>query len=101
MSLVLNNRAQTYEQKYQRMGRVVDNSYCLLCSSCGSEILYFFDYKTEFISFQNHPKNLNPSYKMVLVLWDSLGREKHVLQQNFIGLIQLLGGILEREKPIL
>ena len=27
---------------------------------------YFFGYKTEFISFQNNPKNLDPSYKMDL-----------------------------------
>ena len=30
---------------------------------------YFFGYKTEFFSFQNNPKNLDPSYKMDLDLW--------------------------------
>ena len=29
---------------------------------------YFFCYKTEFLSFQNNPKNLDPSYKMDLDL---------------------------------
>ena len=28
---------------------------------------YFFRYKTEVFSFQNNPKNLDPSYKMDLV----------------------------------
>ena len=42
---------------------------------------YFFVYKTVF-SFQNNPKNLDPSYKMDLDLWDCLGRVKLVLQQN-------------------
>ena len=33
--------------------------------------LYFFGYKTEFFSFQYYPRNLNPSHKMDLDLWDS------------------------------
>ena len=42
-------------------------------------ILYFFAYKMEFVfSFQNNPKNLDPSYKMDLGLWDCLGRVKLV-----------------------
>ena len=40
---------------------------------------YFFSYKTEFFSFQNNPKDLDPSYKMDLDLWDRLGRVKLVL----------------------
>ena len=48
---------------------------------------YIFAYKTGFFSFQNNPKNLDPSYKMDLDLWDSLGKVKLVLQQNCIGLI--------------
>ena len=48
---------------------------------------YFFAYKTVFFSFQNNPKNLDPSYKMDLDLWDCLGRVKPVLQQHCIGLI--------------
>ena len=31
------------------------------------------------LSFQNNPKNLDPSYKMDLDLWDCLGRVKLVL----------------------
>ena len=52
----------------------------------------------EFISFQNNPKNLDPSYKMDLDLWDCLGRVKLVLYQNFIELILWFGDILDREK---
>ena len=48
---------------------------------------YFFGYKTEFFSFQNNPKDLDPSCKMDLDLWDCLGRVKLELLQNFIGLI--------------
>ena len=40
---------------------------------------YFFSYKMEFFSFENNPKNLGPSYKMDLDLWDCLGRIKLVL----------------------
>ena len=38
-------------------------------------------------SFQNKPKNLDPSYKMDLDLWDCLERVKLILKQNFKGLI--------------
>ena len=37
---------------------------------------YFFDYKTEFFSSQNNPKDLYPSCKMDLDLKDCLGRVK-------------------------
>ena len=40
---------------------------------------YFFGYKTEFFSIQNNPKNLDPSCKMDLDLWDCLRRAKLVL----------------------
>ena len=43
------------------------------------EVPYFFGYKTEFFSFQNNPKDLDPSYKMDLDLLDCLGRVKLVL----------------------
>ena len=43
------------------------------------ELPYFFGYKTEFFSFQNNPKNLDPSYKTDLDLWDCLGRANLVL----------------------
>ena len=62
---------------------------------------YFFDHKTEFFSFQNSPKNLDPSYKTDLDLWDYLGSVKLVLQQNFNGLIWLFIFILERGDPVL
>ena len=41
-------------------------------------LLYFFAYKTVFFSFQNNPKNLDPSYKTDLDLWDCLGRVKPI-----------------------
>ena len=60
--------------------------------------MYFFDYKTEFFSFQNCPKDLDPSCKTDLDLWDCLGRVKLVLLQNFIGLIKLFEVKLEGQK---
>ena len=33
-------------------------------------LLYFLGYKTDFFSFQNNPKDLDPSYKTDLDLWD-------------------------------
>ena len=48
---------------------------------------YFFGYKTENFPSKNNPKDLDPSSKMDLDLWDCLGRVKLVLLQNFIGLI--------------
>ena len=47
---------------------------------------YFFGYKTEVFSFQNNPKDIDPSCKTDLDLWDCLGRVKLVLKQNFTGL---------------
>ena len=38
------------------------------------DLPYFFGYRTEFFSFQNNPKDLDPSCKMDLDLWDYLGR---------------------------
>ena len=52
-----------------------------------------------FFSFQNNPKDLNPSCKTDLDLWDCLGRVKLILMQNFIGLIQLFAVILEEQNP--
>ena len=49
------------------------------CALLQLKIPYFFDYNTEFFSFQNSPKDLDPSYKMDLDLWDCLGRVKLVL----------------------
>ena len=40
--------------------------------------VFFLRYKI-FFSFKNNPKNLDPSYKMDLDLWDCLGRVKFVL----------------------
>ena len=65
------------------------------------KVLYFFCYKTEFYSFLNSPKNLDPSQKKHLDLWDCLGRVLLVFYQNFIGLIESFVVILERGKPCL
>ena len=83
-----------------------DHTFCLICNQIclrghfcyriSSEISFFV-----FFSFQNNPKDLDPSFKMDLDLWDCLGRVKLVLQQNFIGLILLIVVILERGKPCL
>ena len=43
------------------------------------QLPYFFSYKMEFFSFQNNPKNLDPSYKTDLVLKHYFGRVKLVL----------------------
>ena len=43
------------------------------------QIPYFFSYKLEIFSFQNNPKNLDPSFKVDLDLRDCLGRVKLVL----------------------
>ena len=40
---------------------------------------YFFGYKTEIFSFKINPKDLDPSCKMDLDLWDCLERVKFVL----------------------
>ena len=49
-------------------------------SECTNNLMvpYFFAYKKVFFSFQNNPKNLDPSYKTDLDLWDCLGRVKPV-----------------------
>ena len=53
------------------------NSVLITISS--PQLPYFFGYKTEFFSFQNNPKDLDPSCKVDLDLWDCLGRVKLVL----------------------
>ena len=49
-------------------------------------VAYFFGYKMEFFfPFQNIPKNLDPSYKMDLDLWDCLGRVNSCITAKFHG----------------
>ena len=50
-----------------------------LSTNIMSILPYFLAYKMEFFSFQNNPKNLDPSYKMDLDLWDCLGWVKLIL----------------------
>ena len=60
---------------------------------------YFFAYKTVFSSIQNNPKNLDPSHKTDLDLWDCLGRVKSILQQNCIRLILIMCTHSREGKP--
>ena len=56
-----------------------------LCTSKAPDVFfsenipYFFGYKAEIFSFQNNPKDLDPSWKTDLDLCDCLGRVKLVL----------------------
>ena len=53
------------------------NRFILVRSGCPGKqtvLPYFFGYKTGFFPFQNNSKNLDPSYKMALDIWDCLGR---------------------------
>ena len=43
------------------------------------QLPYFLGYETVFFSFQDNPKDLDPSYKMDLDLRDCFGRVKLVL----------------------
>ena len=52
---------------------------CLFPLSLLEIITNFFGYNTEFFSFLSNPKNLDPSSKMGLDLWDCLGRVKLIL----------------------
>ena len=53
---------------YKRRNTVL-LTQCWLCNWVNlSDLPYFFDYKTEFFSFQNNPKDLDPSCKMDLDL---------------------------------
>ena len=46
-------------------------------------VSYFFGYKTDFLYLQKHLKNLGPSNKTDLDLWDCLEKVKLVLWQKF------------------
>ena len=62
-----------------REGKLPSYSQINMVFFCYLTLPYFFGYKTEFFSFQNNPKNLDPSYKTDLDLWDCLGRVQLVL----------------------
>ena len=64
------------ENLFTRTEILYNNSYLLL-------LPYIFGYKAEFFSFQNNSKNLDPSYKTDLDLWDYLGRVKLVMIAKF------------------
>ena len=56
--------------------------------------------RQSFFPSKINPKNLDPSYKMDLDLWNCFGRVKFVLQQNCLGLIQLFVVILVKGKNL-
>ena len=60
-------------------------------------ITIFLQLSDSIFSFQNNPKNQDPSYKMDLDLWDFIRKGK----THIIGLIKLFIVILERENPVL
>ena len=45
---------------------------------------YFFSNKSEIFSFQNNPKNLDPSYKTDLDLWDCFRKGKTRIIAKFL-----------------
>ena len=55
--------------------------------------VYFFEYDN-----QNNPKDLDPSCKMDLDLWDYFGREKHLFKLS--QLIYISAVVLEGQTPI-
>ena len=59
----------------------------LLLSIHSKQLLYFFSYKTEFFSFHNNPKNLDPSYKMDLDHWDCLENWDSIAKFCWIDLV--------------
>ena len=63
--------------KEMRLSDLIMNFFC----RCFTKLAYFFGYKMSlvFFTFQNDPKNLDPSYKMDIDLQDYLGRVKLVL----------------------
>ena len=46
-----------------------------------SQLPYFFGFKTEFFFLTKNSKDLDPSYKMDLDLWDYFGRVELVVLQ--------------------
>ena len=56
-----------------------DHTFCLFCNQTCLRGHFYYRISSEFFSFQNNPKDLDPSYKMDLDLWDCLGRVKLVL----------------------
>ena len=67
----------TFRVMFKEPVEILPNTSYTACSTL--KVPYFFGYKTEFFSFQNNPKDLDPSSKMDLDLLDCLGRVKLVL----------------------
>ena len=67
--------------------KLCSSSFLNASCSYGVRLLYFLGYKMGVFPFQTNPKNLDPSYKMDLDIWDCFGRKDFVLKQNFVGLI--------------
>ena len=75
--------------RYHSIARDTSTSYYSLSQSISfaAENYHISSVMSFFFFLLNNPKNLDPSYKMDLDLWDCLGRVKLVLWQNFIGLV--------------
>ena len=63
-------REFSQEEEHLRAERITYNNDLNVAAE--AIIPYFFSYKMDFFSFQNNPKNLDPSYKMDLDLWSCL-----------------------------
>ena len=69
---------EVYTLRYQ-YSSYQELTVCKFANTCEIALSYFSGYKTEIFSFQNKPKDLDPSCKMDLDLWDCFGRVKLVL----------------------
>ena len=61
------------------INEISEAKLCVCFGMGGIRLPYFFGYMTEFFSFQNNIKDLDPSCKMDLDLWGCLRRVKLVL----------------------
>ena len=80
MEAIFNTSKQDQSAKVVPFVKMAEKHGIHLKITPGQVITVTFGYKTVF-SFQNDPKNLDPSYKMDLDLWNLLG-VKLVLKQN-------------------
>ena len=78
MAMYLSNDEPTQEYAVEALSELITIQSIQVCLGYRISSLI----RRCFFSFQNNPKNLDPSYKTDLDLWDCLGRVKPVLQQN-------------------
>ena len=73
----VNSTVAFFTKQLNKILKIVILGGCIVIVKV-SGIPYFFTYRTEGFSPQKNPKNLDPSYKIDLDLWDCLGRVKLV-----------------------